>query len=64
MLGRQVQFIDINKVGIYGHSGGGSAFTAATGHADFYDVAVSSSGNYDNNIYNLWWGDSSRCNGG
>ncbi len=23
----------------------------------FYDVAVSSSGNHDNNIYNQWWGE-------
>ncbi|MGM0666290.1 MAG: alpha/beta hydrolase family protein, partial [Bacteroidota bacterium] len=24
---------------------------------DFYDVAVSSAGNHDNNIYNQWWGE-------
>jgi hypothetical protein len=26
-------------------------------YPDFYDVAVSSAGNHDNNIYNLWWGE-------
>ncbi len=51
-------FIDISKVGIFGHSGGGFMSTAAIlTYPDFYDVAVSSSGNHDNNIYNLWWGE-------
>lgn len=51
-------YIDINRVGIYGHSGGGFMSTAALlTYPDFYDVAVSSSGNHDNNIYNQWWGE-------
>lgn len=51
-------FIDINRVGIYGHSGGGFMSTAALlSYPDFYDVAVSSAGNHDNNIYNQWWGE-------
>lgn len=51
-------FIDINKVGIYGHSGGGNMSTAAMlKYPDFYKVAVSSAGNHDNNIYNIWWGE-------
>jgi len=51
-------FIDITKVGIYGHSGGGFMSTAAIlSYPDFYDVAVSSAGNHDNNIYNQWWGE-------
>ncbi|MBN2665783.1 MAG: DPP IV N-terminal domain-containing protein [Bacteroidales bacterium] len=51
-------FIDIERVGIYGHSGGGFMSTAAIlSHPDFYDVAVSSAGNHDNNIYNQWWGE-------
>jgi dipeptidyl-peptidase-4 len=45
-------------VGIYGHSGGGFMSTAAIlSYPDFYSVAVSSSGNHDNNIYNQWWGE-------
>jgi dipeptidyl aminopeptidase/acylaminoacyl peptidase len=51
-------FIDINKVGIYGHSGGGFMSTAAIlTYPDFYTVAVSSAGNHDNNIYNRGWGE-------
>eukprot|EP01093_Parvamoeba_rugata_P001989 TRINITY_DN12515_c0_g1_i1.p1 TRINITY_DN12515_c0_g1~~TRINITY_DN12515_c0_g1_i1.p1 ORF type:complete len:417 (-),score=83.38 TRINITY_DN12515_c0_g1_i1:57-1307(-) len=49
-------FIDINKVGIYGHSGGGFMSTAAMlVYPDFFKAAVSSAGNHDNNIYNSWW---------
>ncbi|WP_458627748.1 S9 family peptidase [Winogradskyella sp. PC D3.3] len=49
-------FIDINKVGIYGHSGGGFMSTAAIlVYPDFFKAAVSSAGNHDNNIYNSWW---------
>jgi len=52
------EFIDVGRVGIYGHSGGGFMSTAALlSHPDFYDVAVSSAGNHDNNIYNQWWGE-------
>jgi dipeptidyl-peptidase 4 len=57
-LADKYKFIDINKVGIYGHSGGGFMSTAAIlSYPDFYKVAVSSSGNHDNNIYNQWWGE-------
>jgi dipeptidyl-peptidase 4 len=49
-------FIDINRIGIYGHSGGGFMSTAAMlVYPDFFKVAVSSSGNHDNSIYNRWW---------
>jgi dipeptidyl-peptidase-4 len=49
-------FIDIEKVGIFGHSGGGFMSTAAMlVYPDFFKVAVSSSGNHDNTIYNSWW---------
>ncbi|SEP38303.1 Dipeptidyl aminopeptidase/acylaminoacyl peptidase [Niastella yeongjuensis] len=48
------KYIDINRVGIFGHSGGGFMSTAALcQYPDFYKVAISSSGNHDNNIYNL-----------
>lgn len=57
-LADRYKYIDINRVGIYGHSGGGFMSTAAIlTYPDFYDVAVSSSGNHDNNIYNQWWGE-------
>jgi dipeptidyl-peptidase 4 len=57
-LADKYKFIDISRVGIYGHSGGGFMSTAAIlSYPDFYKVAVSSSGNHDNNIYNQWWGE-------
>ncbi|MAD98220.1 MAG: S9 family peptidase [Flavobacteriaceae bacterium] len=49
-------FIDIDKVGIFGHSGGGFMSTAAMlVYPDFFKVAVSSAGNHDNTVYNSWW---------
>lgn len=49
-------YIDLDKVGIYGHSGGGFMSTAALlTYPEFYKVAVSSAGNHDNNVYNIWW---------
>jgi dipeptidyl-peptidase 4 len=55
-LADKYKFIDITRVGIYGHSGGGFMSTAAIlSYPDFYKVAISSSGNHDNNIYNQWW---------
>lgn len=55
-LADRYPFIDINKVGITGHSGGGFMSTAAMlVYPDFFKVAVSESGNHDNSIYNRWW---------
>jgi dipeptidyl-peptidase 4 len=55
-LARRHAFIDMNRVGIYGHSGGGFMSTAAMlVYPDFFKVAVSSAGNHENNIYNRWW---------
>ncbi|HEY1191635.1 MAG TPA: prolyl oligopeptidase family serine peptidase, partial [Gemmata sp.] len=47
-----------NRVGIYGHSGGGFMSAAAVlqpPYHDFFKVAVASAGNHDNNIYNDNW---------
>ena len=55
-LANRHSFIDINKVGIHGHSGGGFMSTAAMcQYPDFFKAAVSCAGNHDNNIYNRWW---------
>ena len=55
-LAARHSFIDITRVGIHGHSGGGFMSTAALlMYPDFFDVAVSCAGNHDNNIYNRWW---------
>ncbi|MBR5860282.1 MAG: S9 family peptidase [Bacteroidaceae bacterium] len=49
-------YIDGEKVGIHGHSGGGFMSTAAIlTYNDFFKVAVSCAGNHDNRIYNNWW---------
>ena len=49
-------FVDVERVGIYGHSGGGFMSTAAMlVYPDFFKVAVSSSGNHNNDVYNRWW---------
>ena len=55
-LGDRHDFIDLDKVGIYGHSGGGFMSTAAMFvYPDFFKVAVSSSGNHNNDVYNRSW---------
>lgn len=55
-LANRYPFIDINRVGIHGHSGGGFMSTAAIlQYPDFFKVAVSCAGNHDNRIYNRWW---------
>jgi dipeptidyl-peptidase-4 len=51
-------WIDIERVGIYGHSGGGFMSAAALlvkPYNEFFKVAVSSAGNHDNNVYNNSW---------
>jgi dipeptidyl aminopeptidase/acylaminoacyl peptidase len=55
-LADRFEFIDIDRVGIYGHSGGGFMSTAAMlVYPDFFKVAVSSSGNHNNDVYNRRW---------
>ena len=55
-LAARHKFIDIDRVGIHGHSGGGFMSTAAIlQYPDFFKVAVSCAGNHDNSIYNRWW---------
>lgn len=57
-LAARFPWIDTDKVGIFGHSGGGFMTAAALmlpPYNDFFKVGVSSSGNHDNNIYNANW---------
>lgn len=55
-LADRYTYIDIDRVGIHGHSGGGFMSTAAMlVYPDFFKVAVSNAGNHDNSIYNRWW---------
>ncbi len=51
-LGARHDFLDLDRVGIYGHSGGGFASTdAILRYPDIYKVAVSTAGNHDNRTY-------------
>lgn len=57
-LSKKYKGMDIERVGIWGHSGGGFASTRAIfEYPDFYDVAVSSGGNHDNRNYAADWGE-------
>jgi dipeptidyl aminopeptidase/acylaminoacyl peptidase len=55
-LAERFPFIDITRVGMWGHSGGGF-MTAASMliYPDFFKVGWSESGNHENNIYNNTW---------
>lgn len=49
-------WIDLDRAGIYGHSGGGFATAAAMfRYPDFFKVGVSQAGNHDNRIYEDDW---------
>jgi dipeptidyl aminopeptidase/acylaminoacyl peptidase len=48
----------VDRVGIWGHSGGGfAAADAIMRYPDFYKVAVSQAGNHDNRLYEDDWGE-------
>jgi len=62
-LAAQHHWIDLQRVGIYGHSGGGFLTAAAMlqpPYNDFFKVGVSESGNHDNNIYNQNWSEENQ----
>ncbi|PKP29906.1 MAG: S9 family peptidase [Bacteroidetes bacterium HGW-Bacteroidetes-17] len=57
-LAERYSWIDIDRVGIYGHSGGGYASTdAILRYPDFFKVAVSGAGNHDQRNYEDDWGE-------
>jgi dienelactone hydrolase/Tol biopolymer transport system component len=50
--------MDLDRVGIFGHSGGGFSSTdAILSYPEFFKVAVSSAGNHDNRSYDFTWGE-------
>ena len=57
-LAERYPWIDLERAGIYGHSGGGFASTdAILRYPDFFKVAVSGAGNHDNRNYEDDWGE-------
>ena len=55
-LAAKYPWIDSDRVGIYGHSGGGTATAVAMFHfPDFFKVGISESGNHDNREYEDDW---------
>ena len=57
-LAKTHTYMDLDRVGIWGHSGGGFATAAALFRfPDFYKVGISESGNHDNRNYEDDWGE-------
>jgi len=57
-LAAKYPWIDIDRVGIWGHSGGGyAAADAMFRYPDFFKVGISESGNHDNRVYEDDWGE-------
>jgi dipeptidyl-peptidase 4 len=57
-LARRYLWIDINRAGIYGHSGGGfAAADAMFRYPDFFKVGISEAGNHDQREYEDDWGE-------
>jgi dipeptidyl aminopeptidase/acylaminoacyl peptidase len=55
-LARRHAWIDLDRAGIYGHSGGGYATAGAMfRYPDFFKVGVSQAGNHDNRMYEDDW---------
>ncbi len=57
-LAERYSWIDLDRVGVWGHSGGGyAAADAMFRYPDFYKVGVSEAGNHDNRQYEDDWGE-------
>jgi dipeptidyl-peptidase 4 len=57
-LAARYKFIDLDRAGIYGHSGGGFASADAMfRYPDFFKVGIAESGNHDNRVYEDDWGE-------
>jgi dipeptidyl aminopeptidase/acylaminoacyl peptidase len=55
-LAARYPWIDINRAGIYGHSGGGNATASAMfNYPDFFKVGIAESGNHDQRDYEDDW---------
>jgi dipeptidyl aminopeptidase/acylaminoacyl peptidase len=57
-LASRYKFIDLERAGIWGHSGGGFATADAMfRYPEFFKVGIAESGNHDNRLYEDDWGE-------
>jgi dipeptidyl aminopeptidase/acylaminoacyl peptidase len=57
-LAQRYAWIDLERAGVYGHSGGGyAAADAMFRYPDFFKVGISEAGNHDNRNYEDDWGE-------
>ena len=57
-LASRYRFIDLDRAGVWGHSGGGfAAADAMFRYPDFFKVGIAESGNHDNRVYEDDWGE-------
>ena len=57
-LAERYRFIDLERAGMWGHSGGGFATASAMfQYPEFFKVGISESGNHDNRNYEDDWGE-------
>ncbi|MCD6193479.1 MAG: DPP IV N-terminal domain-containing protein [Candidatus Aminicenantes bacterium] len=55
-LAEKYNYLDLERVGLYGHSAGGyDTVRAMLNWPDFYKVGVASSGNHDHRLAKAWW---------
>jgi dipeptidyl aminopeptidase/acylaminoacyl peptidase len=57
-IAQRYPYVDLDRAGIYGHSGGGfAAADAMFRYPDFFKVGISEAGNHDNRDYEDDWGE-------
>jgi dipeptidyl aminopeptidase/acylaminoacyl peptidase len=57
-LGKDRPYMDLSRVGMFGHSAGGfMTVQAMLTYPDFYKVGVASSGDYDSRFFGSYWGE-------
>ncbi len=58
LLAKDRPYLDLNRVGMFGHSAGGfMTAQAMLSYPDFYKVGVASSGDHDSRFYGAFWGE-------
>src|SRR3546814_12615620 len=61
-LAERYPWIDLDRAGIWGHSGGGNATAGAMfRYPGFFKVGIAESGNHDNRSYEADWAE--KCKG-